>query len=973
MSNSIESIRQFKQNWLNKHPDEKGVFAHNVYHIISEDMDGNITDEKFGVNCMTNNAFGQYYAAYGIKYPYVYIGTGTSIPTPASYTMDNPISTTAAIGDYYWDMGLVSQDYDSTTGITTSTFRAKRVYFDYTVFAEDKNITEIGMGNSVNDLMFHARVYDASGDPATIVKHVNERLYITVYVTTGMKVKKMVEDAWLNGVYKLISPHVLSWPYGGLGQNPGQVRCSMTPNNSNFVYDVPVGDIASNSGTVSNNIYTRDIQNFGSCLMENQRSYIDNITLSDDGGGYVGKYILTFKPRLSTALELTGDVCTGFNRDDFYYIFGWPVDNSKLVSCDGVFPVIDADIQSSKMYNFTTHAWDIADTFVNPTTAQYDAFWLVHSIKYYFTDNGTLRSYRVYLNQHPDIPITKIENHGIAIYATDEYWDPSTLTLIDDPNNVSNALGTKKFYCTFANSMPACSANKADHRAFHGYVNGSTHGEYTIYTERSMTLHSITPVSQPIDVDYGEMSSSDIPNVLLYGKMVSNDTLGYIACAGVLTYPESVDPNATGGTGASASLPYKYRLYGHDGTTISSPGLIWNTTTGDKVIVASNINVGVRVYDVTSTASSAPTSTAYTFPTAFSSCPAISTSDKGWFVASYSSGANNVGKTYVLSAGVTGVADDMYEVSGYDTAFCIDLTDYMCGHNYNAASDIFDIYDMKTKTVVSSFTLDSRYSYLNGGCGFKDYVYIRVHDNSTNTNKTCLYYISDDRLVVLDIDLVCMTFNTNADGRCVLCVDSPAAGVDAVMVIIGTTQSRDARHMIIKESTPETPIKIADISGYESSPHCGSWFGNISDNSAQLKYVGNQLLLCVNTSEYSSYYGRYDVIRGPMVYNIGYVCDNGTMTSCYCWPFTSSANRQSYQSSCLYKNWVVRSTAQTYAGSPRKYYSWYKLVPIERYVPHRVTLRTRTINAYNNPVRVSNIKRFTYQVSNDTSIYEPPV
>lgn len=976
MTNNMESIHQFKQNWLKKHPNEMGVFVHNVYHLISEDMDGNITDEKFGVNCMTDEGFAQYFRGRKTGLPRIFIGTGTSIPASSSKVMENPISNdSAVINNNYWTMELISQEYDSVTGITTTTFNAKTGYFDYTVFAEDKNITEIGMGDNVNDLIFHARVYDASGDPSTIVKHVNERLYISVYLTTGMKVKKMVEDAWVNGVYKLISPNMISWPYAGWGSSSNQVRCVMTPNHNRFYYDTAIGSMADGDGVVSNNIYTRDIQNFGIYLMEDQRRYVDNITVIDDSNGYAGKYVLTFKPRLSTALELTGDISTGFDTDSFSNAFGWPEQVSRLVSSVGEFPVIDADIQSSKMYNFTTHAWDISDTFTNPTTAQYDAYWLVHSIQYCYNNNDVLTTFRVFLNPYPSIPITKIENHGVAIYATDEYWDPSTLTLIDDPDNVSNALGTKKFYCVIGNGLPDCSTSD-DKRMDHGWASGGSQGRYTIYVERDMSVHAITPTSQFVDVTYGEMTSSDAGNVLLTGKMVSNDSLGYIASAGMLMYPESVDPNATGGTGASASLPYRYVLYGHDGTTPSTTGLIWNTTAGNKIIVASNIKAGVRVYDVTSTASSAPTSAAYLFPTPFSNNPAISTSDNGWFVASYISGANNTAKTYVLSAGVSGIADAMYEVSDYDTAFCVDLTDYMCGHSYNASVDTFDIYNMKTKTVVSTFTLDTRYTYLGGGCGFKDYVYIRVHDNSVNTNKTYLYYISSDRLVLLDIDLQCMTFTTTVTDRCILCAPSPSAGIDAVMVIVATTQNQSSRHMIIKESMPENPIYIADVEGYTSLHATGlGWFGNIMDGGAQLKYVGNQLLLLANTSEWSSYYSRFDATRGPIVYNIGYICDNGTLTKVHARQYATSENRILNQTSCLYKTWVVRCVPQIYTGSggSSKYYSWYKLIPFERYVPHRVTLRTRTINAYNNPVRVSNVRHFIYQASNDTSMYDPPV
>ena len=972
--NKIESINEFRKNWLEKHPEEHGLFAHNIYHIFTEDMDGNVVDEKFGINCMTDAGFNVVYRQDGSTNPYIYIGSGTSIPTPNSNTMESAISSDPATADGYWEMAFITQRYDSTTGVTTATFRAKSGYFNYTVFSEDKNITEVGIGKAVNNLAFHARVYDASGNPSTIVKHVNERLWITIYLTTSSKVKKIVEDAWSNGVYKLISPNRLSWPGPSWSGNNNGVRCQMIPNHNSNSYDTSIGNLADGSGTISNRIYTRTIQNFGNCLIENQYRYIDAITISNGSNGYIGDYILMFKPKLSTYLELTVDIQLGPSKDDMFYIFGWPGNHDE--SSYGAIPATDGDIQSMNMYNFITHDWDIPVSFTNPTTADYSAYWLQHSITYpaYFENDGTDKTYRVYLNPYTQYPITKFENHGVPIYATDEYWDPSTLELITDPSNVSQTLGTKKFYCTFVNALPNC--DSSDMRYGHGYNNASSdNGRFTIYVERDMSIHTITTQSSDSSTTYGEMTSVQFPNTNITGKMVSDDTYGYVAVSGMLIYPESVDPNATGGTGASASLPYKYTLYGHDGTSRPADECIWNTSAGNKLVVASNSRAGVRVYDVNGTPSVAPTSTAYTFPTAFSSVPAVTASYDGWFAFSYRTGANNVGKTYVLSAGVDNVADDMYEVSGYDTAFIIDLTDYMCCHKSDINDHLsFDIYDMRNKSVVSTFDLDPKYTFLSAGCGFKDYVYLRLYDNTTSSAVVCLHYISADRNVILSSDwqFLCTAFTDTLDERCVLCIPPKAIDGDAIMAVMGTNKSGTSRHFVIKESSPENPIRVESINS-DSNYTVRSWFGHVFKNMAQLKYVGNQLLLLVISATYDNYYGSYRDNRGPMVYNIGHICDNGPMTKCACADYTSI--RSDFQTGCLYKNSVFRMKPQEYQGSgaDRKYYSWYRMQPIERYVPIRTVVRTNTINAYNNPVKVSNVRSFTYQVSNDTSIYEPPV
>lgn len=949
MNKSYDAVERFEKAWLEKHPDERGVFCHNVYHIISEDRDGNVTDEKFGINCMTDDGLYKYFRN-STPRPYLYIGTGTAIPPTSSNSMTSPITTSSAIGtgDYLNNVFL-NQKYDSTTKVTTARFLATQGYFDYTAFPEDKTITEIGVGNSTNDLLYHARVYDASGEPSSIVKHINERLTIRVYVTTGMKVKKIVEDGWTNNVYKLISLAKLSFP--GCGGGNGYVTLRMDAIHNHAAYFASgMKTLRNDTNTVSSGIGTMQETNIGNYLIEDAHKYINTVAITP--GGYAGEFIMVSKPRLASPMTLESEhIYTGPLSNDLTHCFGqaYPADGNYTREFYGELPVVDADIQSLYRYSFVDHDWTIQESYVNPTTTQYDSWWLMWSITdtEYFESSSSYREFRVFLNQYTNAPITKIVNRGATFYATDEYWDTSTWVQISDPNNVPVALQGKRYYCTFTLEFPSVGS----------YDYGDNYSVHTIEVKRDLTVHSITTATSEIYRSYGWSNGRGLPQNRA-SKMISSDDYEYIAADGWLIYPETNDPNATGGTSATAILPYRYQLYGHDGTSMPVACGIWNTSRGGKVVTTSDANSGFMVYEISQTPSVAPVGTAYPFTTAFSATPAVSSSDNGWIVTSYISGANNQNTTYVLGYDVTGEADTLYSVSSYERAFCIDLTDYMCGHNVTVSDHVqMDIYNLKTKTVVSTFDLPDGYTYA-GGCGFDDYVYIRIQD-ANSAYKTYVYVISLDRLELIDYNFASMSFTSYPFRHFVMAVASPAVGVDSCMVLLGTETDGNQKHYLFKSSDPTRPIRLTTNEDYY-----GLWWRYNTSCKAQLKYTSdNELVLAMCASR------RDDNNITPIAYDIGLICDNGPMSKV---PF-HSYNRENSNSgnvTCgLYKNYYVIMTPWAYT-SPDVCTS-FTMRPIERYVPHKMTLETNTINAYNNPVRVSNMRSFTYQVSNDTSIYQP--
>ena len=969
MNRDISSIKTFKENWLEKHPNEKGVFCHNLYHLVSEDMDGNVTDEKYGINCMTDYGFERSFVYSNGGQPHIFIGTSTAIPTPSSQQMTSPITNTAAYGTGdTWSLTLTAEDYDSNTGITTVTFRMNSGYFDYTQFSEEKTITEIGVGNQVDQLWFHARVYDASGNPSSIIKRMNERLTISIYLSGGMKVKQLVEDAWSNGVYKLITPKALLFPSKDNFSN--SLYLFMAAYHNSYTYSTSIGQITNQShASVSGSILTCEYTNMGSYLMEDKYRYIDDVFIGDNQYAYTTATAMITKPRLSSPMTLVSEnIYTGPRTNSFAESFAkCPYNNDHEKYFTGEFPVIDVDMKSSYMYDYTDHDWSIQDTFTNPTTSQYDSGYLVHSIidTGYFASSDSYRTFSVFLNPYPNIPITKIYNRNATFYATDEWWDTSSWVLIDNPAAVDSTLQGKKYYCSFTTSFT--------NEGIDGYGGGSRNNYRTIKIERNMAEHSLTNLDPEVIRDWGESSSAPSGYITgnRTGKMITSDDYGYIASYGMLVYPESTDPNATGGTGASPTLPYRYFLKDAGDQfpyNEAAASLIWNTSRGSKIAIFSRanashtpaVNDGFVVYEVSATPSVAPTSTSYLFAANFSSNPAYTTTDNGFVIASYISGSNNQNRTYILAYDVTGMADELYYVDGYERAFCIDLTDYMCGHDVNVSDhERFDIYDMKNKTVIKSFDLPSGYTY-SGGCGFDDFVYIRVLETLTSSYKTYIYYISTERLELLDFSYLEMEFTDNLERHCILSIAANGVNTDACMVILGTHDNGNYHH-VIKSSDPTHPIALAYWLS-QGDAHWGDW---LSQKKATLKYINNkQLILSMTVHNNTNTF--------TIAYDIGHILDHGRMERV---PFMTYSNMFTMKltTSGLYKDKMITFKPQSQSSSsPYKYNTLLIMEPIERYVPHKVTIETRTINAYNNPVRVSKVKKFEYQASNDTSIFDPP-
>lgn len=980
----LDKIDAFSSKWTKKHPDRAPGYCHNMYYLVSEDRDGNITNEGFAVNVMTDYGVDQAYIQ-GRSYfdYYLWIGAGLTDPQPtSSSSMEDSIATTSAINsDTKWE--YIDDRYYSDTQIVVSRTRALICYYDYTVFDENKTVTEIGVGTGRNNLIYHSRVYDAEGNPSSFVKKVNEKLTIYVYVGIACKMGDIIDRNWAKGIYTMFRPYYFFKKY--VYDRWQTFQYFLKPNFRNDTREE--GSATDNysdrengyTKTFSNNVLTvQKNTNAISFLITDKYFYISDVIVSGPNNGYYiddlykdQGWLMLYKPKLETPEKIESynvftDDC---GSTQLKYVFGYGTDNrDKHIM--GYIPVTDFDISGTDagmwMYNCQDDDWNIPETFVNAKNACYDCEYLIYSISHtqYVDFLQANRTFRIYLNHRNDIPITKIDKPGYTFYATDRYWDPSSWELILDINNLPQSAQNKRFYITFTDSFKYTSG-----WPYNSYADGS--GYNLLPVVRNQTYHSIQPKTPYYYCDYGKTSSQPRSDgSSRAGKCVSDNTYGYIATLGWLMYPETDDPNPTTYTDASATNNEFWYRYPLNGTGNIEPHscLLWNTKNGDKIIVQGNEswNNGFRVYTPNVDPSIAPTyeDVLVGDNTTFADMPHWSYSDEGYVAMSYITGSRRVNQTFILDVyGTNG--PEIKTLNDHKCAHIVDLTHYICALNTNITDHLsFDVIDMRTMTVEQTFDFPAGVSF-KGMCAYDDFIYIRVVVSSTNT--MYLYRISTQTLVALTFDSKLLDINTSSYYRHIQRAVRSVGNCPAGMVMLGSYESYDSstsRHILFNSTIPE---KVTNLFNFDGDGHQSLWAG-IRNQAADMKYTNdNKQLLLVFAN------------RRNHVVDMGRLLNKQTQeTANYTLEWRKFYNEEpdNGYAMTVYKNSIALLRPYYREGSWSSDYTWRTaayIYPIESFVPHKVIGYTKTICSYNNPKRVSSCKGMKFQFSNDITQWTPPV
>ena len=219
MENNNSSIQKFLKSYARKNGYKN---THNIYHIQSVNKSGDVTNEAFCANLITNVGMdalvsGDGYTADASFYNRLFIGTGSTTPQvtdtnltnigyPYAAQMESSVKIDPDLPD------SLPLEYDSETGYITESVKIANYYFDYELYniTSDIVIAEIGFGEGTytsssypatasysyvqNSLRTHSLIYDSDGEITTITKHDTEKLIITVYLCISIA-EDMILDA----------------------------------------------------------------------------------------------------------------------------------------------------------------------------------------------------------------------------------------------------------------------------------------------------------------------------------------------------------------------------------------------------------------------------------------------------------------------------------------------------------------------------------------------------------------------------------------------------------------------------------------------------------------------------------------------------------------------------------------------------------------------------------------------------------
>lgn len=563
----------------------------NVYEIICEDMDGNITERKFGVNVMTNSGFAFEFRDNSYEYDSerkIFIGTGTGTPaitdTQLFQIVPNSIPFYEAVTDAR--SNIYDNTYDSVSGMIIGRRKTGTITMDYNYsWATDNiNITEFGeaFGGDIYSYTLHTHclIYDENHQPSYFTKRINEKVTISIYRSQCISVA-LINSLWTQGKYlfmdvaRTVRGHARNnWDMIRFGSIfPGRCRVEndfpLFPGAYNNQYSTDMcgeplmggmnnGFEGYNTGVAAHIV---EIDGNAGYSTQHADGYRSNITIPEyvlQDASYENYGISIFSTgtlrsySYSTLVStknwfyqfwykynnLTNPETITYNfcyTDDFYHFSFNNIFDMYQLSRWAVFyaktsvPVHDFHITSCKRYNALTDEYDIVESFTDDPDYDFRnperGIWGIYYCRDFTGPTGS-HEYSVFINSNPAAMISFLDPSTYSIYLTDAYWDPSTFVKLDDNRTVPQELQHKKYII------------KAP------YTSGIS-GADGIHALREKNLHALVPTAPTrLNVTL-PMSNSGCNEISAYGC-----DEGWIYHNNTIIYPES----------DNAGSPYVYTL-----------------------------------------------------------------------------------------------------------------------------------------------------------------------------------------------------------------------------------------------------------------------------------------------------------------------------------------------------------------------------------------------------------------------------
>lgn len=1007
MSNSIlpEGLLKFIDNYDEKHPNECSARYRNMYELKTVDMDGNVVDTQYALNLMTDYGFqGAYKYHEQDRWTEstarrIWIGDSTEYPKYDNKSLYSPITNSEPQGvtsNYNLDH-CEGMRYNKTDKICSMTRKGSNCYYDYNILdttgntiTEDKYIREIGVGQDKNSLVMHAKVYNEAGEASAIIKRPNQRLYITSYYTTTMD-PKIIQDNYDNGIYTVIDMCLVTKqtaaegyyinPYIGYTSNHTGVKLT-----SPILDSIFYGRYGSSSGEQNhydetNHTIEWSHTNKGGGLIEGQYQYVSEAicSASDEyhwnaNESYICQnhalsyyFINNEGPETIETTLFTNQRTNGLLSDNFGR---WYTGQSVY----GRIPTLDYDMQSSYMYNHETKKWDIQDQIVNNSEPHLYDYWIGRHIvvKMYITFMDRHQNVYVFVNPFTNRPITSFDNSGFTLYATDTYWDSDSWQIISNLGNIPEELGTKRYYISLTNPSSWPEKDR-DANGFYYYNNGRG-----LFPKRAGDIkHEVIPAGSSYKNYY-------LPYINKHsnsGKTASSNKYGYVAYTGCIFYPDDINEET--------GIPYAYPLYGNANTPMFETWL-FNFEKEDKILTlgeATGVDwtsgnympkdgggwgYGFRVYDVSNTDHTvAPTYTDYEFEIKINMTdrwgsmpyykPYASKSENGFVVLTGPRMPYNENSRYPYSTVINLYGGDdkntveSYTIDNSEWAMAVDRSDYVCVLTKDAIPTM-KIFDVTSKEFVKQFTFEEGH-VINGFCGWKNYVYILTTKNSTRFS--WVYHIEEGILEYLPTEnfIVLRLLSAYGDNRLVYSLSFTST--DDCFVIAacegdGDNNSDPPYYYEFASSyfTADNPTHQEFVLKNYKGIRNANGAGYVYRGSLQLKYINDEKRQLIYT------HGGYQRF---IVQDLGLRIDDPSDIEVSYFPYWNFPlyDRDRGPAVAIYKDRIFRINCKETDTQ-----ALIQDQPVEYCVPHKVTGTTRTVTSFNNPVRVSPIKKASITMTN---------
>ena len=956
----------------------------NIYHMYTVDMNGNIVNEAFGKNVITDYGLLNRWKGHANYYLKLYVGNSTDEPTLDGQSMINRVISIDAtiVQESGWNPSSCTYypikyipATDSHGAIMTQRFQLAKFYYDYNIsgVTEDIVITEIGLGESDTKLYSHSLVYDANGNLSSIIKKPNERLYIQTYWQGAVPIA-YIDDCYNKGQNVFITPYIFSYgsyPDGYcswyMARSTGNFSSQYASTGFNVARQVYGSNAYSDSLTdlIDHTVICNTKPYMNSLLLEHKFGYLSGIAFTTQGGNiynepsresfisHRGYWVMNwYNWRWNTAsvcnkplilhefLKLPNGETEELESDEVYTNY-WSsnlltnafgrsnLENRMIISdkeyfayADGAFPVIDFNISAMSRYNHKTKEWDIIETYYSDPDWNYD-----DSLMEFQGDLWTGEDYSIRCNPHWNTK--KIVSFGITgstVYATDTYWDPSSYQMIPNVNAVPDELSNKKYYLVKGTSYKRLAPS---------------------YFTNDTAPHKLLGY-EPITIDMTGLitSSSTGYGSMLVTNMLSSDKNGWILLSKTLLYPDA--------EGGPKAYPIKYAS---DVTTDNELNKFCRHATDDMIIICDwSYNNGsssrrysyrYRIYDVRNPEVEPPyidIDPPFTEKTSSNADieyqPIFSWADSG-LLCGQQSGYNEA---------------CVIDVNNWETPVIRMIQNCRLAHIQNLTeyvvyqrSDItlvsrFEIMNPRTGEIVDTFDLPDYQTYtVNGICGWKTNVYIHVTYNGVND--IVKYDMNTHALEFNGAEWDLMYTNSARNNYC----RSEFSNEECYIITSSGNQSLSPNNWIEGASIfidAKNPMNIEHLYNPQLPGANRFYFGL-----GKLKYIdnGNNLVYVAKHGSRSNNYSIYD--SALMVFDIGKRIDSGEPLTKIPFGHMPYGNGWEYG---IYKDYIF-----SYGNGDTL-----TLYPIAWSLAHKVKGTTHTITSYNNPVKISG-KRMHIKLTND--------